>query len=57
MSLSTLLLAAYFILVGLSLLGILAVSNTVLGIIALVVGIIILVDGLHPVTIWHRNQA
>lgn len=56
MSLTNLLLAAYFILVGLSLLGILAVSNTVLGIIALIVGIIILVDGFHPIT-WNRRSA
>jgi hypothetical protein len=51
MSLSTLLLGLYFILVGLSLLSIVAVSNTVLGVIALIVGILILVSAVHPIHI------
>ena len=55
MSLSSLLLAAFLILTGLSLLGIVAVSNTVLGVLALVAGILFLVEGYHPITVWHRN--
>lgn len=51
MSLSTLLIGAYFVLVGLSLLGLVAVSNFVLGLIALILGILILLSAFHPVTI------
>lgn len=56
MSLSTLLLGLYFILVGLSLLSIVAVSNTVLGVIALIVGILILVSAVHPINLSRPNR-
>lgn len=55
MSLSTLFLAAFLILFGISALGWVAVSATVLGIVALIAGVLILVEAYHPVTIWHRN--
>lgn len=48
MSLSTILLAVFFILWGLVQLGALAVAPAVLGIIALVIGILLLVDAWHP---------
>lgn len=55
MSLTTLALAVFLILYAISALGWVAVSGTVLGIVALIAGILILVDGYHPVTIWHRT--
>lgn len=61
MGLSSLLLAAFLILFGLNALGLIAVSATVsatvLGIVALIAGILFLVEGYHPITIWPRNQA
>jgi hypothetical protein len=55
MSLSTLFLAAFLILTGLSLLAIVAISNTVLGIVALIAGILFLIEGYHPITVFHRQ--
>lgn len=55
MSLSTLLMGLFFVLYGLSLLGIISVSSTILGIIALVVGILILVSSFHPITVFERR--
>lgn len=57
MSLTTLALAVFLILFGINSLGWVAVSATVLGIVALVAGILILIDGYHPVTILRRPQA
>jgi len=57
MGLSNLLLAAFLILFGLNALGLIAVSATVLGIVALIAGILFLVEGYHPITVWPRNQA
>lgn len=57
MGLSTLFLAAFLILTGISLLGWVAVSATVLGVVALVAGILILVESYHPITVYHRPQA
>lgn len=57
MSLTTLALAVFLILFGINALGWVAVSATALGIIALVAGILILVDGYHPVTVFRRPQA
>lgn len=51
MSLSSLFLAAFLILTGISLLGWVAISATFLGVIALVAGILILVEGVHPIVI------
>lgn len=55
MSLSTLLMGLFFVLYGLSLLGVIAVSATVLGFIALIVGILILVSSFHPITVFERR--
>jgi hypothetical protein len=49
MSLTTILLAAFFILYAVSTLGWIPISATVLGVIALIVGILILVDAYHPI--------
>ena len=54
MNLSHLLTAVFFILLGITWLGWVAVSQTVLGVFALVVGILWLVEGYHPVTVWNR---
>lgn len=54
MTLSTLLLAIFLILYGLSLLAIIAVSSKLLGIIALVDGIAFLVESYRPITIYKR---
>lgn len=54
MSLSTLFLAAFLILFAISALGWVAVSATVLGVVALIAGILILVESAHPITIWNR---
>lgn len=50
----TICLGLYLLLIGLAYLGVFAASNTVLGILALIAGIIILVDAYHPL-VWHRN--
>lgn len=55
MTLSMLLLALYLILTGLGLLGIVSISSTVLGLIALVAGILFLVEAVHPITIYKRQ--
>jgi uncharacterized membrane protein HdeD (DUF308 family) len=55
MSLTTLALAVFLILYGISALGWVAVSATVIGVVALVAGILILVDGYHPVTVFRRG--
>lgn len=57
MSLTTLALAAFLILFAISSLGWVAVSATFIGVVALIAGILILVDGYHPVTLWNRPQA
>jgi hypothetical protein len=54
MSLTTLALAAFLLLFAVSTLGWVAISATVLGVVALIAGILILVDGYHPVTVWRR---
>lgn len=56
MSAGTLLLAIFLILYGLSTLGVLAVSGFILGLVALLAGILLLVEGLyHPLTIYNRR--
>ena len=55
MSLTTIALAAFLILFAISTLGWVAVSSTVLGVVALVAGILILVDAYHPVTVLRRT--
>lgn len=53
MSVANLCLAIYLILVGLIQLFGLAVSGTVMGLLALIAGILILVDSAHP--LWPRR--
>lgn len=55
MSLSTILLGVFLILLGISWLGWVAISITFLGIWAFVTGIVILVDGFSPITVWKRQ--
>jgi uncharacterized membrane protein HdeD (DUF308 family) len=50
-----LLLAVFLLLTGLNLLGVVAVSATVLGIIAILAGILFLVNEVHPLPTWRRN--
>lgn len=57
MSLSTIFLAAFLILYAVSVLGWIAVSATVLGVVALIAGILILVESYHPLTIYKRPVA
>lgn len=55
MSIGTLCLGLYLILLGLSYLTILTVNNTVLGVLALIAGIAVLIDSYRPITLWRRN--
>lgn len=55
MSLSTLLLAVFLILFAISMLGWVAVSATVLGVVALVDGILFLVEAAHPIVVYKRG--
>ncbi len=48
MSLTALALATFLILFAISTLGWIAISATFLGVVALIAGILILVDGYHP---------
>lgn len=54
MTLSHILLAVFLILLGITWLGWVAISTTFLGVWALVTGILWLVEGYHPVTVWRR---
>lgn len=58
MSLGTLCLGLYLLFVGAAQLGLFTVSATVLGVLALVAGIVILLDAFHPVNvpIGRRTQ-
>lgn len=51
MSLGTLALGLYLLFVGAAQLGWFTVSNTVLGVLALVAGVLILLNAVHPVTV------
>lgn len=55
MSLSALFLALFLILFAISTFGWVAISGTILGIVALIAGILILVEAAHPITLWHRQ--
>jgi uncharacterized membrane protein HdeD (DUF308 family) len=57
MSLSTLLLAVFLILLGITWLGWVAISTTFLGVWALVTGIVWLLEAYHPIPLWTRPQA
>lgn len=54
LSLSHILTAVFFILLGITWLGWVAITQTFLGVWSLVTGIVWLVEGYHPVTVWHR---
>lgn len=55
MSLSALFLAAFLILFAINALAWVAVSATFLGVVALIAGILILVEAAHPITVWRRQ--
>lgn len=54
MSLSTLFLAAFLIIYAISALGWVAISATFIGVVALIAGILFLVEGYHPITVYKR---
>lgn len=54
MSLATLLTAVWFILVGITWLAWIAVDAKVLGLLAFILGLVWLIEGIHPITIWRR---
>lgn len=54
MNITHLIIATFFILFGLSLLGIVAVSNVILGIFALIAGIAMVVSGFGVNTVYKR---
>lgn len=56
MSLGSLLLAVFLILLGITWLGWISISQTFLGVFALVTGIVLLLESYRPVTVWHRPQ-
>lgn len=55
MSLSTLTLGLYLILTGLVLLGAIAVSNQIMGLLALIAGILFFVDAVRPIVLFKRS--
>lgn len=56
MSVAMIALALYLLLTGLSLLGIAAISSTLLGVLALIAGILFLVSEFHPLNIPVRRR-
>lgn len=54
MSLSNLLLGVWLILVGITWLAWVTISTKFLGIWAFVTGIVILLEGYRPITVWRR---
>lgn len=54
MSLSTLLLGVWLILVGITWLGWVAITLTFLGLWAFVTGIVLLIESVHPLVIYKR---
>lgn len=55
MTLSNLLLGIWFILVGITWLTWVAIDTRFLGLWAFVTGIVLLVESVHPVTLWKRQ--
>lgn len=55
LTLTPLVLGVYLLLVGVSTLGWIVISATVLGVLALVAGILVLLDAYHPIAIWRRT--
>jgi hypothetical protein len=56
MSLSSLCLGLYLLLIGLVQLFGLDVSDTLLGLLALIAGALILIDSVHPIAVFRRPQ-
>lgn len=54
MNLSTLLLGVWLILVGVSWLAWVTVDVKLLGLLGFITGIVVLVEGVHPLTVWKR---
>lgn len=54
MSLGTILLAVWLILVGITWLTWVAITSAFLGGFALVTGIVLLVEGYHPLIVWKK---
>lgn len=54
MSLSTLALGLFLILTGLNLLGVTAITGVVLGIFALIAGILLFIDAVRPIVLNKR---
>lgn len=50
----TICLGLYLLFVGAAELNLFNVSNTILGILAILAGLVLLVDSYHPIT-WRRN--
>lgn len=57
MSLSGLLLGIWLILIGLTWAGIVVITSKFLGFWALVTGILWLIEGYHPITVYKRPAA
>lgn len=55
MSLSSLLLSIFLILLGLQYLGIYGAPAILLGLLALIAGIAIIIEGYHPITLFKRS--
>lgn len=57
MRVSTVLLGIYLVFVGLNLLGVLSISNVVLGVVSLIAGILLVIESIHPIVIpiGHRQ--
>lgn len=55
MSLASLLLGIWLILLGLTWMGVISLSSNFLGIVALVTGILWLLEGYHPITVFRRG--
>jgi hypothetical protein len=56
MGIGTLALGLYLLFLGDAQLGFFNVSNTVLGILALVAGVVLLIGEYHPITVGRRNN-
>lgn len=54
MSLSTFLLALFFLLLAFTQLGILGVTNVVMGFLALIIAIVLVVEAWHPIHFGRR---
>jgi hypothetical protein len=54
MSLSSLLLAVWLILVGITWLAWVVISTQLLGLLAFITGLVWLLESAHPITVWKR---